>query len=94
MPYTHSFAMLLIRLGNGVDEVKQGTLLNVDATVLLGMVNERLRNQHESLKQLAIFYSVNEDNITDKLSEIGYYYDESKQQFIAENTHESFADTA
>lgn len=68
--------------------VKQGTLLNLDATVLLGMVNERLRNQHENLQQLAVFYGVNEHHLVDKLAEIDYHYDASERQFVAESLYE------
>lgn len=52
-----------------------------DPVMLLSFVNTQLRDNYSSLKELAAAYTVDEKNITDKLAQIDYKYDESLNQF-------------
>ncbi len=52
-----------------------------DPVMLLSFVNTQLRDNYSSLKELAAAYTVDEKDITDKLAQIDYKYDESLNQF-------------
>ncbi len=52
-----------------------------DPVMLLSFVNTQLRDNYSSLKELAAAYTVDEKEITDKLAQIDYKYDESLNQF-------------
>ena len=52
-----------------------------DPVMLLSFVNTQLRDNYSSLKELAAAYTVDEKEITDRLSQIDYKYDESLNQF-------------
>ncbi len=52
-----------------------------DPVMLLSFVNTQLRDNYSSLKELAATYTVDEKDITDKLAQIDYKYDESLNQF-------------
>ncbi|WP_455721251.1 DUF4250 domain-containing protein [Agathobacter sp.] len=52
-----------------------------DPVMLLSFVNTQLRDNYTSLKELAAAYTVDEKEITDRLAQIDYKYDESLNQF-------------
>ncbi len=52
-----------------------------DPVMLLSFVNTQLRDNYSSLKELAAAYTVDEKDITDRLAQIDYKYDESLNQF-------------
>lgn len=52
-----------------------------DPVMLLSFVNTQLRDNYSSLKEFAAAYTVDEKDITDKLAQIDYKYDESLNQF-------------
>ena len=52
-----------------------------DPVMLLSFVNTQLRDNYSSLKELAAAYTVEEKDISDKLAQINYKYDENLNQF-------------
>ena len=54
-----------------------------DANILLSYVNLKLRDFYSSLDALCDDMDVSRTEIEEKLSAIGYYYQEAKNQFIS-----------
>jgi hypothetical protein len=52
-----------------------------DPVMLLSFVNTQLRDHYPSLDELCAAYMVDAKEITDKLAQINYAYDENKNQF-------------
>ncbi|ALP39984.1 DUF4250 domain-containing protein [Aeromonas schubertii] len=53
----------------------------LDANILLGIVNEKLRLECGSLEELLSYYDMNEEVLSRRLREIGYRYDPASNQF-------------
>ncbi len=62
--------------------------LEMDAHVLLSLVNTRLRNDHASLDALADAYDLDAALLEAKLEEIGYAYDAKGNRFVAKDLDE------
>jgi len=56
--------------------------INMDANILLGIANDRLRHECPSLHSLAAMMDVKELQIENKLAEIGFHYQEDLNQFM------------
>ncbi|NMP17937.1 DUF4250 domain-containing protein [Thalassotalea sp. Y01] len=56
-------------------------LLNMHSSIVLGIVNERLRIECGSIDQLVSRYELDEDTLYDKMNELGYHYDPLSNQF-------------
>lgn len=54
---------------------------NMDPHLLLSIVNMKLRDQYESLNDLARSYDINADSLCCRLSAAGYEYQASNNQF-------------
>lgn len=54
-----------------------------DDYLLLSIVNMKLRDEAESLEDLCLTYDKKSQEITARLAAIGYYYDDTKNQFVA-----------
>jgi hypothetical protein len=52
-----------------------------DPVMLLSFVNTQLRDHYPSLDELCAAYMADAKEITDKLAQINYAYDENKNQF-------------
>lgn len=52
-----------------------------DPVMLLSVVNTQLRDQYESLGELAAVCQTSAQAISDKLAQIGYHYDQELNQF-------------
>ena len=53
-----------------------------DDFILLSFVNTKLRDEYASLSDLCADYGVSEDELTDRLLELGYKYDDENNAFI------------
>lgn len=53
-----------------------------DPVMLLSYVNTQLRDNYDSLEDLAAAAGVSSEDISDKLATIGYVYDEALKRFI------------
>ncbi len=53
-----------------------------DPNMLLSFVNTQLRDNYENLEDLAAAYGTDPGEISEKLSSIGYTYDEALKRFI------------
>lgn len=53
-----------------------------DPVILLSVVNTELRDRFPTLERLAAAHMTDEQEIRAKLEQIGYRYDEEKNQFI------------
>lgn len=58
-------------------------MLNLDANILLGIVNEKLRLECHSLEDLALTFGFEERSLARRLESIGYHYDVISNQFKA-----------
>lgn len=58
-------------------------IINVDNTILLGIINEKLRLECNSFDELVSTYEMDVDTVLGKLSIIGYQYDPLTNQFKA-----------
>ncbi|MGF1740368.1 DUF4250 domain-containing protein [Vibrio profundum] len=56
---------------------------SLDSAILLGIVNEKLRLECDSLSELIVTYEMDEHNVTGKLDGLGYHYDATTNQFKA-----------
>lgn len=56
--------------------------LNMDPNILLGIVNLKLRDFFKNLDDLVYDLDISKDDLIQKLSTIGYSYDEKINQFI------------
>lgn len=57
------------------------TLQRLDANILLGIVNEKLRLECDNLDELLAYYDMSEDQLVTRLQQIGYQYDGVSNQF-------------
>ena len=53
-----------------------------DPVMLLSYVNTQLRDNYDSLEDLAAAAGVSAEDISEKLAAIGYVYDEALKRFI------------
>ncbi len=53
-----------------------------DPVMLLSFVNMRLRDEEINLAEFAAGFSVSEESIKEKLSAVGYTYDEKLNKFV------------
>lgn len=58
------------------------SLMNMDNFMFLSIVNMKLRDEFSSLKDLSYNFNLTKEEILKKLKNIGYSYDENKNQFI------------
>ncbi|CAH0533737.1 hypothetical protein VST7929_01612 [Vibrio stylophorae] len=56
-------------------------LMSLDGHIMLGIVNEKLRLECESLDKLALRYDLDLEQLHQKLDECGYRYDPLNNQF-------------
>ncbi|ENC7032138.1 DUF4250 domain-containing protein [Vibrio metoecus] len=56
---------------------------NIDSVILLGIVNEKLRLECDSLDELISTYEMNIEHLVGKLDVLGYQYDPLTNQFKA-----------
>ncbi|MGY3914717.1 DUF4250 domain-containing protein [Aeromonas australiensis] len=59
------------------------TLQRLDANILLGIINEKLRLECDGLDELLAYYAMSEEQLAGRLDEIGYHYDPLSNQFKA-----------
>lgn len=52
-----------------------------DPVMLLSFMNMKLRDQYDSLESLCDDLNISKDEIIEKLKNIGYIYDNEKNQF-------------
>lgn len=52
-----------------------------DSTILLGIVNEKLRLECHSFEHLLSRYEIDQESLVDKLGLLGYQYDPLTNQF-------------
>ena len=57
-------------------------MLPKDPIMLLSVVNTRLRNQYASLDALCHDLAVSRADLEETLAEVGYAYDEKRNQFV------------
>lgn len=57
-------------------------MLPKDPVMLLSFVNMKLRDFYSSLEALCEELEAGKEEITDKLSGIGYHYDREQNQFV------------
>lgn len=53
-----------------------------DAVMLMSVINTKLRDNYSSLDALCEDLDVDKNEITNKLSAVGYIYNEKENQFI------------
>lgn len=53
-----------------------------DPVILLSFVNTQLRDHNLSLSEFCAAFEIGEEELTKKLSDIQYRYDETQKQFI------------
>lgn len=58
------------------------TKLPNDPVILLSIVNTKLRDFYQNLDELCADMQVSKDMILEKLKEIDYEYDNTKNQFV------------
>jgi len=56
-------------------------ITNLDSSILLGIVNEKLRLECDSFEELISMYEVDVECLVGKLSVLGYQYDPLTNQF-------------
>lgn len=54
---------------------------NIDPTILLSIINTKLRDQYASLNILCEDLEITKEHILNKLNTIGYNYNETENQF-------------
>ncbi|MFM5170053.1 DUF4250 domain-containing protein [Aeromonas veronii] len=59
------------------------TLQRLDANILLGIINEKLRLECDGLGELLAYYDMSEEQLAGRLDQIGYHYDPLSNQFKA-----------
>lgn len=55
---------------------------SMDPSLLLSIVNMKLRDEFESLDDLLRYYNLEESDLTDIIKKIGYHYCKETNQFI------------
>lgn len=53
-----------------------------EPAMLLSFINTKLRDDYDSLDELCSSLCVSREDITDKLAQLDYTYDEGKNRFI------------
>ncbi|MFM5463958.1 DUF4250 domain-containing protein [Aeromonas simiae] len=56
-------------------------LQRIDVNILLGIVNEKLRLECDSLAELQAYYGLDQGELSDRLLASGYRYDPLNNQF-------------
>lgn len=56
-------------------------LLSMDGNIVIGIVNERLRLECNSMSDLVSRYELDEGDLIEKMAQLGYYYDPLTNQF-------------
>ncbi|GAB6262323.1 DUF4250 domain-containing protein [Photobacterium sp. CCB-ST2H9] len=56
-------------------------LLNMDANIVLGIVNERLRLECDTIEELSTRYELDQNALREKMASLGYRYDPISNQF-------------
>ncbi|MCM2681070.1 DUF4250 domain-containing protein [Echinimonas agarilytica] len=56
---------------------------SMDPSMLLGIINMKLRHECSSVDDLAVCYELDSGQLQSKLSQIGYHYDAIHNQFTA-----------
>ncbi|HGE8239116.1 DUF4250 domain-containing protein [Aeromonas sp. 82P] len=59
------------------------TLQRLDANILLGIINEKLRLECDGLEELLAYYDMSEEQLAGRLDQIGYHYDPLSNQLKA-----------
>ena len=59
------------------------TVSRLDDAILLGIVNEKLRLECDSLGELVSMYEMNEEHVVGKLQNLSFRYDPLINQFKA-----------
>ncbi|SIQ07022.1 DUF4250 domain-containing protein [Aeromonas veronii] len=59
------------------------TLQRLDANILLGIINEKLRLECDGLEELLAYYDMSAELLAGRLDQIGYHYDPLSNQFKA-----------
>ena len=59
----------------------KGQYISMDPNILLSIVNMKLRDFYSNLSTLCDDMEIDEEALKEKLSEIGYEYDDSINQF-------------
>ena len=57
--------------------------LRMDANILLGIINEKLRLECSSLDELLATFNFDRQQLAERMNEIGYHYDPVSNQFRA-----------
>ena len=70
-------------MGRGETKMDVSTLQRLDANILLGIINEKLRLECDCLEELLAYYDMTEDQLATRLQQIGYHYDPMSNQFKA-----------
>lgn len=55
--------------------------ISMDANILLGIANDKLRHECRNLHSLAMMMDVKEQQLENRLAEIGYHYEQGLNQF-------------
>ncbi len=58
-----------------------GHLMSIDGNIVIGIVNEKLRLECDSIDELASRYEWNADELSQKMRDLGFYYDPITNQF-------------
>jgi hypothetical protein len=53
-----------------------------DPIVLLSYVNTQLRDNYEDLQDFCLAQQINKEDVSEKLEQCGYGYDETLHQFV------------
>lgn len=56
--------------------------IDMDANILLGIANDKLRHECKDLHDLAALMDVQERKLTSKMAEIDFHYEEELNQFM------------
>ncbi|MDO6707399.1 MULTISPECIES: DUF4250 domain-containing protein [unclassified Photobacterium] len=56
-------------------------LLSMDGNIVLGIVNEKLRLECDTIEELASRYDVDQQALRDKMAALGFRYDPLSNQF-------------
>lgn len=56
--------------------------MTMDANILLGIANDRLRHECQNLHSLAALWDVDEHKLEDKLAQISFHYEKALNQFM------------
>ncbi|WP_413111603.1 DUF4250 domain-containing protein [Thaumasiovibrio sp. DFM-14] len=56
-------------------------LLSLDSRIALGIVNERLRLECDSMEELVLRYELDVEALVSKMADLGYHYDAITNQF-------------